>query len=355
MLEYLRCGYNHLKELNISKNTLLKEVYCNNNELEILNLNHNAELTLVYCESNKLKELDISNNKNLVTLWCNNNNLTSLDISQNTQLTNFYCGDNQLEISLSENRTFDLNTLPGTFDINKVSDVVNATIKNGVLTFIDYDGIDRCYYTYDIGQGESVRFTLIIKGNIVEPSEPDYSVDSSTQHPSTPSTQTPAPQTPATPSAPSAPAATEKISANTTVTDAKSNSIYKVAGNATSGYTVTYVRPTSKKAKSVTIPATVTVNGVSCKVTSIANNAFKGQKKLKKVTIGANVTTIGKKAFSGCKNLTKIVVKSKKLKKVGAKAFAKINPKAKIKVPKNKKKAYKKVFKKNTGVKASMW
>ena len=83
----------------------------------------------MYCESNKLKELDISNNKNLVTLWCNNNNLTSLDISQNTQLTNFYCGDNQLEISLSENRTFDLNTLPGTFDINKFSDVVNATKK----------------------------------------------------------------------------------------------------------------------------------------------------------------------------------------------------------------------------------
>lgn len=164
-----------------------------------------------------------------------------------------------------------------------------------------------------------------------------------------PSTQTPAQQNP------SIPTTTEKVSAGATVTDVKSKSVYKVAGNATSGYTVTYVRPTSKKAKSVTIPATVTVNGVPCKVTSIANNAFRGQKKLKKVTIGANVTTIGKKAFSGCKNLTKIVVKSKKLKKVGAKAFAKINPKAKIKVPKNKKKAYKKVFKKNTGVKASMW
>ena len=110
------------------------------------------------------------------------------------------------------------------------------------------------------------------------------------------------------------------------------------------------MKPNSKKAKTVTIPSTITVNGISCKVTSIAANAFKGQKKLKKVTFGANVTTIGKKAFFNCSSLKKITVKSKVLKKVGAKAFSKINSNAKVKVPKNKKKAYKKVFKKNTGI-----
>ncbi len=69
-------------------------------------------------------------------------------------------------------------------------------------------------------------------------------------------------------------------------------------------------------------------------------------KKLKKITIGAGVTTIGKKAFAGCKNIKNIIVKSKSLKKIGKNAFKGINKMAKIKVPKNKLKVYKKLFKK---------
>ena len=62
--------------------------------------------------------------------------------------------------------------------------------------------------------------------------------------------------------------------------------------------------------------------------------------------IGANVKTIGSAAFAGDKKLKSIVVKSKVLKKVGSKAFKGINKKAVIKVPKAKKKAYNKLFKK---------
>lgn len=131
-------------------------------------------------------------------------------------------------------------------------------------------------------------------------------------------------------------------SVGTMLMDNRTNAIYRVTK---AGTTVAYAKTLNTKAKKITIPSSVTIGNVTYKVTSIVNNAFKGQKKLKKVTIGANVTTIGKKAFSGCKSLKKVIIKSKKLKKVGAKAFANINPKAKIKVPKNKKKAYKKLFK----------
>ena len=65
--------------------------------------------------------------------------------------------------------------------------------------------------------------------------------------------------------------------------------------------TVEYKAPASKTKTSAAIPATVKVNGVSYKVTSIAKNAFKNNKKLKKVTIGANITSIGANAFSGRK------------------------------------------------------
>ena len=120
-------------------------------------------------------------------------------------------------------------------------------------------------------------------------------------------------------------------------------SVYTVA---TAGATLTYKAPINKKAKKVTIPATVTIDGITYKVTDIAPNAFKGCKKLKKITIGTGITTIGKKAFAGCKNIKNIIVKSKSLKKIGKNAFKGINKAAKIKVPKNKLKAYKKLFKK---------
>lgn len=82
------------------------------------------------------------------------------------------------------------------------------------------------------------------------------------------------------------------------------------------------------------------------KVTKIGDNAFKGNKKITKVTIESNVKAIGAKAFYGCKNLKTVTIKTKKLtsKTVGKNAFKGINAKAKVKVPKTKLKAYKKIF-----------
>lgn len=103
-----------------------------------------------------------------------------------------------------------------------------------------------------------------------------------------------------------------------------------------------------KKAKTVVIPKTVKVDGVNYKVTAIAEKAFAGNKKLKTVVIGADIEKIGEKAFYKCVNLKKVTIQTTKLKAktVGAKAFAKIHKKAVVKVPKAKKKAYKKWLKK---------
>jgi len=105
------------------------------------------------------------------------------------------------------------------------------------------------------------------------------------------------------------------------------------------------VKGFDESASKLTIPATVTIEGYTYKVTSIAAKAFKGED-IKNLTIGANVTNIGKQAFAGCKSLKKITVKSTVIKKIGSKAFSKINAKATVKVPKKNKKAYTKLFKK---------
>ena len=101
----------------------------------------------------------------------------------------------------------------------------------------------------------------------------------------------------------------------------------------------------NKKLKKITVPATVKYKGYTLKVTAVGPKALKGYKKLTALTIGKNVKTIGKAAFAGCLKLKKIIVKSTLLKKVGAGALKGIHKKAVIKVPKKKKKAYKKLFK----------
>ena len=103
----------------------------------------------------------------------------------------------------------------------------------------------------------------------------------------------------------------------------------------------------NKKAKRVTIPAVIKVNGVTYKVTSIGAKVFNGNKKLTKVTIGINIKKISNNAFFKCKNLKMVNIKSVLLTKKTAnkKAFKGVSKKMVIKMPKKVKKAYGKMFK----------
>lgn len=158
--------------------------------------------------------------------------------------------------------------------------------------------------------------------------------------------------------------------AGTTLTVGNASYIVTTAGSA-----VAYAKNLNTKATAVAVPSEVKIDGITYKVTSIADNAFKNNKKLKKVTIGSNVTSIGnsafrnctalkkvvipakvkqigKKAFYNCKKLQSLAIKAKKLtaKTVGAKAFAKAGSsnysKLKVKVPKKKYTAYVKMLRK---------
>ena len=127
----------------------------------------------------------------------------------------------------------------------------------------------------------------------------------------------------------------------------------KVVKNKITGGEVQFVKPIKNKA-SISVPDTVKIGKFSYKVKSVAGNALKNKKTLKKVTIGKNVTTIGKNAFTGSKKLKNITVKSSVLKSVGKNVFKGIYKKAVIKVPKSKYKKYKKLFNKKTGFSRKM-
>ena len=197
--------------------------------------------------------------------------------------------------------------------------------------------------------------------------------------------KTPAPEPSKTPE-------NKPAKAGTQLSVAEAGASYQVVSEDEKQPTVAYTAPADKNAKKITVPATITVGGITYKVESVAPDAFKNCKKLtsvkisagiqkigknafsgcsklssvtigkdvteigdgafanckalKKITIPAAVTKIGKKAFSKCKALKTVTVKTKKLKTVGGSAFKGIAKKAVIKLPKAKKKAYTKLFKK---------
>ena len=128
---------------------------------------------------------------------------------------------------------------------------------------------------------------------------------------------------------------------------------YKVIKSAYKNGTVSVYAPTKKTLTSVTVPATVKINGYTFQVTAIGNNAFSGCTKLKSVKIGSKVTSIGKQAFNGCKALTSMTISTNALKTVGSSALKGISAKAVIKVPAAKLSAYQKLLK-GKGQKASV-
>lgn len=81
----------------------------------------------------------------------------------------------------------------------------------------------------------------------------------------------------------------------------------------------------------ITIPKTIKVAGKTYNVTSIAKNALKGKKKIRK-----------------------IIIEAKTIKSIGKNAIKGIYKKAKIIVPSAKARKYKKLFKKSTGYRKSM-
>ena len=126
--------------------------------------------------------------------------------------------------------------------------------------------------------------------------------------------------------------------------------VYTIAGNqyriTKIGAEVSLIK-TNAKAKSINIPATIKANGITYKVTTIAAKAFKQNKKLQSVTVGANVKSISNNAFFKCLSLKTVNLKTVLLtsKTASKKAFKGANKKLVIKVPKKVKKSYKKIFK----------
>ena len=339
LLQNLDCGNTNISSLDLSKLTALEFLNCEDTKISSLDVKDVTSLKNLGCGSTSISSLDVSSLTALEYLNCEDTKISSLDVSKNTALTWLVCSAPVKEDTTTGKYLVQMTQIKGVFDVSKVSEISN---ENAVLTEEGFlvpsvSGNDQISYRYDNRVDVDACYRKDSSDNTSDGNNGNTSGE------------------------------TQTLKKGDVVTDRASKAKYKVT-DATKK-TVEYIVSTNKKAKKITIPAKITVNGVSYKVTSVAKNAFyknasvttitignnvtsiganafSNCKKLTSVTVGKNVKTIGKRAFYNCKKIKTITIKSTKLTKktVGAQAFKNVNAKAKVKVPKSVKKSYQKLL-----------
>ena len=198
-LDRLDCHLNNLTSLDLRYNTKLTQLGCNSNNLTSLDVSQNPELWLLNCSINQLTELDVSKNTNLKSLYCSDNQLTELGLSRNNKIfeleannnyltslnvnntsinidnssSKFFALGNTYPITVGSDRTFDLSTLPGTFDVTKATRWNGGTVRGNTLT-VDA-GATKVTYLYNCGKRSSYTFTL----NVTVVPEGSIAIDAS--------------------------------------------------------------------------------------------------------------------------------------------------------------------------------
>ena len=170
-LDTLICGGNQLTELNVRANPALTTLRCISNCLTELDVSRNTKLETLVCSGNQLTVLDLSVNTALTELSCSNNRLTSLDLSR-TKVTSYdalSCSSNQYTLGLKDGEyTFDLTTLPGSFDVSKVGSALNMSggeITGNILTV--KPGAEMVRYKYACRDGLWADFAWKVHADTV--------------------------------------------------------------------------------------------------------------------------------------------------------------------------------------------
>ena len=189
-LESLDCSINELKQLNVSGCTALKKLSCSSNQLTTLDVSKNTNLIELECSSNLLAVLDVSNNPKLKDLSCGNNRLTVLDLSKNPELEILSCRKNGLtSLDLDANKkigekilylenqfyhkgvlnageTFDMKTLPGSFDPSRTKNWIGGTVDAAGILTVDADATEVTYDYQTKSGNTDAKYLMPCKLNV---------------------------------------------------------------------------------------------------------------------------------------------------------------------------------------------
>lgn len=205
-LTTLNCSANCLETLDLSKNTALEDLALEHSGLKSLDLSNNIALkslwwqycpltsldmrgnpnleSLVVSAGFNLAALDVTQNPALKQLWCDSCSLTSLDLSNNPLLDDsdgmsVSTRNNHHTVAVYSDHSFDYTTLPGKFDVTKVSNVQGGKFDTAKHTFTFDDGVTEATYDYATGNAKcpSVTFTLNYDENAAPESKPTEPTD----------------------------------------------------------------------------------------------------------------------------------------------------------------------------------
>ena len=189
-LESLDCSINELKQLNVSGCTALKKLSCSSNQLTTLDVSKNVNLTFLNCGSNQLTALDVSNNPKLEDLSCDYNSLTLLDLSKNPELEILSCRKNgftSLDLDankkigekilylenqfyhkgvLNAGETFDMKTLPGSFDPSRTKNWIGGTVDAAGILTVDADATEVTYNYQTKSGNAGANYLMSCKLNV---------------------------------------------------------------------------------------------------------------------------------------------------------------------------------------------
>ena len=189
-LESLDCSINELKQLNVSGCTALKKLSCSSNQLTTLDVSKNVNLTFLNCSDNQLEGLDVSNNPKLEDLSCDYNSLTLLDLSKNPELEILSCRKNGFtslnldannkigeKILYLENQfyhkgvlnageTFDMKTLPGSFDPSRTKNWIGGTVDAAGILTVDADAKEVTYDYQTKSGNTAAKYLMSCKLNV---------------------------------------------------------------------------------------------------------------------------------------------------------------------------------------------
>ena len=167
-LKKLNCYGVKMKELNVSGCTALEELDCGGNQLTALDVSKNPDLKDLYCRNNMLAVLDVSKNSKLESISCGKNGLTSLDLDKNKEITYVNLDNHQFynKGTLPAGETFDMKTLPGSFDPSRTKNWIGGTVDAAGILTVDADATEVTY-DYQTKSGKTdAKYLMSCKLNV---------------------------------------------------------------------------------------------------------------------------------------------------------------------------------------------
>ncbi|WP_418567565.1 cell wall-binding repeat-containing protein [Peptacetobacter sp.] len=142
-IQVIRCGENLFTELDLSEYKNLRNLDCGDNKnLKSINVSNNKQLEFLNASKTGINNINLLQNENLSELYLNGNNLENINLENNINLTGLYLGENKLkEIELKNNTKLQSLSLKNNeltnIDLSKNIKLMTINLRDNKLKNLD--------------------------------------------------------------------------------------------------------------------------------------------------------------------------------------------------------------------------